>query len=508
MKYRDLLIETRIYNIDDWKWDDKEITNFFIRLIKDAIKDKSNISKVPNNLLKTDWDKKDNENGTLVLFTPNNDTKNKFSHITDWLDDMPNVPYQQLRGIQNLNIAYEHANRYFAAKNKNATDIEEEEGREIVYKFKDGMFFTKLNSSQCLDREGKLMQHCVGSYAAKVKEGQVVIYSLRDKKNQPHATLEVKGKDIHQIKGKQNDAPIKKYIPYIREFILKNNFNVIRDYGNIGLLRLNKKLYDMYEVSTWPTKIEESLFLSNTQITSLPDDLNIKGSLYLNLTSITSLPNNLHVHRDLDISNTTINSLPNDLIVGGILYCLDTPIKSLPDKLKVGGGINLSGSEIISLPDNLIVNRYLDLSNTHISSLPNNLVVKEYLDICNTSISSLPDNLIVHGSINLSRTPIKILPNNLQVGDGINLSGSEIISLPDNLEVAGNLYLSNTKLTSLPNNLKIGKNLYISRTPISSLPKDLQVGGEIIGFERKYKFLPEKKRENVNYYLNQNKLDI
>ena len=263
MQYRDILIETRIFNLEAYLKPFEEefsgesnlpIITFFKRIVKKEALDKKNQSMVPKKFLKTEWDKKDAENGTLVRFSPSIELNNKLFHIADWLRDLPATQYQQLRGIQNVDIAYDHANRYFAAKNKKTSNMEDEEGREIVYKFSDGMFFAKLNSSQCLDREGKLMQHCVGSYADRVREGKVVIYSLRDKKNQPHATLETRGKSIYQIKGKQNEAPVEKYVPYIKEFILKNNFDVRGDEENIGLIKLNGKLYDLHDTTNWPKK--------------------------------------------------------------------------------------------------------------------------------------------------------------------------------------------------------------------------------------------------------------
>ena len=38
------------------------------------------------------------------------------------------------------------------------------------------------------------MGHCVGGYCDFVQDGRSVIYSLRDPKGMPHATIEIKGK--------------------------------------------------------------------------------------------------------------------------------------------------------------------------------------------------------------------------------------------------------------------------------------------------------------------------
>ena len=91
---------------------------------------------------------------------------------------------------------------------------------------------------------------------------------------------------------------------------------------------------------------------------------------------------------NLDLSNTPITSLPDNLkTVGGNLYLNDTSITSLPDNLTVRGDLDLYNTKIISLPDNLTVRGDLDLENTPITSLPNNLTVGGYLDLADTPIS-------------------------------------------------------------------------------------------------------------------------
>ena len=49
---------------------------------------------------------------------------------------------------------------------------------------------------------------------------------------------------------------------------------------------------------------------------------------------------------NLDLSNTQITSLPDNLKVGGDLYLSYTQITSLPDRLKVGGYLNLNKTPI------------------------------------------------------------------------------------------------------------------------------------------------------------------
>ena len=132
---------------------------------------------------------------------------------------------------------------------------------------------------------------------------------------------------------------------------------------------------------------------------------------------------------------------------GGCLYLQDTPIQSLPDNLTVGVNLDLRGTQIQSLPDNLTVGGSLDLQGTQIQSLPDNLTVGGSLDLQGTQIQSLPDNLTVGGSLYLRDTQIQSLPDNLTVGGYLDLRGTQIQSLPDNLTVGGILDLTGTPIT-------------------------------------------------------------
>jgi len=92
--------------------------------------------------------------------------------------------------------------------------------------------------------EGNLMGHCVGQggYCEGVTGGRKKIYSLRDAKGEPHATIEVTPLDngfplIQQIKGKQNAPPVDKYLPAIQDFVTSNRWASIKpdDAPNAGL---------------------------------------------------------------------------------------------------------------------------------------------------------------------------------------------------------------------------------------------------------------------------------
>ena len=224
------------------------------------------------------------------------------------------------------------------------------------------------------------------------------------------------------------------------------------------------------------------------------------GNLDLQFSDVTSLPDNLTVRGWLDLRGTHMTSLPDNLTVGGSLYLSYTQITTLSDNLTVEGGLDLSGTLITSLPDNLTVSGSLWLNNTPITSLPDNLAVGGSLWLNNTQITSLPDNLTAGGSLYLRGTPISSLPDNLTVGGSLYLYGTPITSLPDNLTVGGSLYLSDTQITSLPDNLTVGGSLNLNGTPITSLPDNLKVGGDLHSLPNKIKNREHYKRlQNGDY---------
>ena len=149
--------------------------------------------------------------------------------------------------------------------------------------------------ADALRYEGDTMGHCVGGYCPDVLEGKSRIYSLRDKRGEPHVTVEVnpsgykdvyrglpldeRGKinsavedwtssidyrpspeeiqakteqlmsqmgynqtqSIRQIKGKQNAAPKEDYLPYVQDFVRSGQWSDVGDFKNTGLIKQDGK---------------------------------------------------------------------------------------------------------------------------------------------------------------------------------------------------------------------------------------------------------------------------
>lgn len=150
--------------------------------------------------------------------------------------------------------------------------------------------------AEALKYEGDTMGHCVGGYCPDVSSGETRIFSLRDAKNEPHVTIEVRPPhhdrgfignqrpiggeyyelqdeyvngqragtispdltfaewwraknnipeidrnsmppSIRQIKGKGNAKPKKDYIPYVQDFVRSGNWSEVNDFRNTDLIR-------------------------------------------------------------------------------------------------------------------------------------------------------------------------------------------------------------------------------------------------------------------------------
>lgn len=115
----------------------------------------------------------------------------------------------------------------------------------VVRAYDHGYRWVKLVTALQFEREGRLMGHCVGNgtYYSRWHRGEgYEYYSLRDRDNQPHITMEVSFNSSHpvvrkgsivQCKGKGNAKPAKHYQPYLRQFINDMQWGITGDVMHI-----------------------------------------------------------------------------------------------------------------------------------------------------------------------------------------------------------------------------------------------------------------------------------
>lgn len=274
--------------------------------------------------------------------------RQEMEHVVDYLNNLESERVSRISVPQAIKQAEEWTKRLIKAGSKVK---EEESGTTTMLSFKDGSRIALLKTDPVFKREGSLMGHCVGSYCSGFKEGKYEIYSLRDTQNEPHATIEINGsgklngREIRQIKGKQNRAPIRKYWSFIWDFVAKYNLKIEYDYENIGFYKIKGKLYP-YTRLPKGASISGTLDLSKLSGFTLPEGLQVGGDLDLHGTDVVGLPKGLKVTGSLYMSNTRIMSLPTNLHVGEDLILVNTPVSKLPKGLEVGDDLVITNTRI------------------------------------------------------------------------------------------------------------------------------------------------------------------
>jgi hypothetical protein len=318
-----LLNEYRVYNdtaLSDYL--KQYITNPYLYKLfyKEISNDTNYMSKITTNLT-NEWDIKDKQNDTLRQFKPNDTLTDKLTHIRDWIT-ASNVNPATFNTIKTIDTAYKTADTWFK-KQKNTNTQDGITGTKLIHTYSDGYKILQLLTPTALDYESEHMGHCVGKggYDEKVKSGKTKIYSLRDNKNIHHATMEVTNDILEQIKGKQNQPVVEKYRDYIATFINMNTFKEVNDIENIGMIKLDNKVYTLkmlYEMKD--IVVEGDVDLYNMSLTKLPNFKSVGGDFYCNNNKLTSL-----------------EGCPT--YVGGDFWCNNNKVKlSRPEGIEIGDG--------------------------------------------------------------------------------------------------------------------------------------------------------------------------
>jgi hypothetical protein len=190
----------------------------------------------------------------VYLVTPDIHAAQVFNHVLDYLnfafessDELPRELQIKKLSALSYDEVYDRTLEWDSWLQGRKGD---EGGTEDVMDVGGGYKWVQVLSWSALDYEGSQMGHCVGSYAAQVEKNHCQIFSLRDPRNEPHVTIEARGNEIVQIKGKQNTEVIAKYRGYCLEFLNSGRFNVNRigELENIHAENFRGELYDVDEL--------------------------------------------------------------------------------------------------------------------------------------------------------------------------------------------------------------------------------------------------------------------
>lgn len=122
---------------------------------------------------------------------------------------------------------------------------------DVVYEFKDKWTVQELKTAEQLEAEGDVMQHCVGGYNPGDIGRLYRIFSLRDPKGRPHATMEWSPSALYvvQLRGKQNDEPAPDYMQRMvgfRDAYLEDGWEEAPPEARDGYDRFGNELLDVY----------------------------------------------------------------------------------------------------------------------------------------------------------------------------------------------------------------------------------------------------------------------
>jgi len=239
----DSMIQMRPHTTQQMKkWLETNLRNYLLREYE-PVEDVTNTYKIYRDSVHP-WTQSALDRGDKLLqvnLTPA--SIQQFYHVLDYFIASPNLNISRI----SVPEAIRQSEEWTKQLNKKASGNDDLEGIKEVRKYPDGTHWVEVFSKKALDREGKLMSHCVGSYCEQVSSGSTKIYSLRDKKNEPHCTIEVRNRIVQQIKGHGNGSVDKKYRSYVIDFIEKpvekTKFNDLNDLQNIGCIRIHDNLY-------------------------------------------------------------------------------------------------------------------------------------------------------------------------------------------------------------------------------------------------------------------------
>lgn len=198
-----------------------------------------------------EWAVKAIEAGTLVWFDPIQPRKREFWNVLEvillWFNNWKPTD-TRLKRLDRIAfpVATNAAVLWYKDVSENIWNYVTD--KPVVIKaYEHGFTWVKLVTALQFEREGKLMNHCVGngSYYNRWRlNRESEFYSLRDKHNKPHVTMEVgfdnnhplvrKG-HVQQCKGNSNRKADKEYQVYIRKLIADLKLTVQGDGSLIDL---------------------------------------------------------------------------------------------------------------------------------------------------------------------------------------------------------------------------------------------------------------------------------
>ncbi|MBY3151068.1 hypothetical protein HFO56_01415 [Rhizobium laguerreae] len=401
-------------------------------------------------------------------------------HVVDWLTSAvldgdawlrrvdPDGRPLKLTKMHSMEQLVSEADKAFAKKMQKVGKAAALPGDERLHMALAGDFsVVRMLTPEALDRESSVMQHCVGlgSYDRHLDDDRRGLFSLRDALNRPHATIEVdmESKALLQLRGKQNELPIAKYLRLLAPFIeaegLKSGETASMGFaiGRGGIVHHLSEIPDGAE-------FDETLSLCGYG----DDPKNVR------------LPSGIRVDGDLVLQDGFQNLLTKAAIISGDVHARSLDLPDISPDFVFGGGLDLEESRLGKLPDGLHIRGDLVLKHCLGVVLPRRLVIDGDLHLAQADVLELPDDLVIKGSLYAGDSRLTRLPADLAVGGGVFLGGTKLLEeIPAGFSVGGNLMLRDSSVRHIGDGVVVGGMVSINADVAGQL--DVAASAEIGG---------------------------
>lgn len=208
------------------------------------------------------WAQQALEKGDLVFFQASDELKDNVENLSHYVASLEQdiagtdanakaVATREFQGFakaETLDLLIDKVQEYFSrgAEKQEANDAE---GMKAVLEAPGGYVWYRLEEPKAFYREGKTLQNCIGrNYTAEnTRATNTVIYVLRDSSNSSIVATRIMNNEMQEVKGKNNQPPIPRYMPAVQKLI--NTFNITlasggqNDVGNSGYYYHDGLLY-------------------------------------------------------------------------------------------------------------------------------------------------------------------------------------------------------------------------------------------------------------------------
>lgn len=215
-----------------------------------------------------------------------------------------------------------------------------------------------ITKADCRE-EGNVMGHCIGgsSHSTRIANGNSVAFSLRDKFNKPHLTLEAYKKNdkignIFEFKGSANGTPKIEYTKYFIALLKKYEFEGCTDWT------FTESIGRSFEIAKQINETNKN-FLSFDFKLKIGLQPFVEGDLYVEVLEFSSeekivLPKNLSFYSNLKLEFSKEVKIEGDLRVGGNLF-IESKKVILGNNIQVGGNFEVNSSNKINDNDTFMV---------------------------------------------------------------------------------------------------------------------------------------------------------